>query len=83
MKLRTLMLIVLLLVIPMPLALLSGMFMDYSEASNHRYLHYHPGYYYHYWSSPGSSGMRTTGMGATGMRTSGTAFRGGGPAFGK
>ncbi len=88
MNLRTLLLIVFLLVIPLPLALIFGMFTDYSEPGNQRYLRYHPGYYYHYWSSPRTSYHRTTGAGTsgtglTGTRTSGTTFRGGGPAFGK
>ena len=77
MKLRLLLPILLLLMIPMPLALLFGMFVDYSSATNQRYLRYHPGYYYHYWSSSPST-SRTTGG-----RVASTEFRGGGPAFGK
>ncbi len=75
-----------LLVIPMPPALIFGMFTDYSEAGNQKYLRYHPGYYYHSWSSSRTpyraAGTGTSG-GVSGARTSGTVFRGGGPAFGK
>ena len=78
MRLRILLPILVLLLIPMPLALLFGMFVDYADAANRRYLPYHPGYYYHYWNPSSSSPYRSTGG-----RTTGTAFRGGGPAFGK
>ena len=74
MKLRILLIVLVIFLLPIPLGLFLGLFMDYSEASNQRYLRYHPGYYYHYWSSPRST---------SGIAVSRTTFRGGGPAFGK
>jgi hypothetical protein len=53
-----------------PLSMLFGFFVDYTQARNHRYLYFHPGYYYHYWHYSGTG-------------YSGAQFRGGGPAFGK
>ncbi|MCP4136690.1 MAG: hypothetical protein GY754_37320 [bacterium] len=72
MRLRTVLLICMLLVMPFPVALLMGNFIDYTDSSNRAWLYYHPGYYHYHWSTGGrmSSG-------------SNWEFRGGGPAFGK
>ena len=41
------------------LLLFLGRFVDYSDATNQRYLPYNPGYYYHYWSGDRSTGRHS------------------------
>jgi len=69
MKQKTLVLTIILATLPFCLALLIGLFTDYTDPDNRRWMYFHPGYYYY------SSRMSTRG----GV----IYFRGGGPDFGK